>query len=113
MKMFDEKFLLISAIPEGCFVCDPFYEPKAQIFDSLEELVNHFYDMMEGKVDHTYPVELKQLSYCGEIWDDEEDEMYLSWDSGCLSRGLKGVEFVYNGLKYKLKRGRRVVDENV
>lgn len=107
MIIFDEKFLLISAEPDGCFVCDCTYDPKAQIFDSVEELVNHFHDMMENKTKHTYPVELRLLDYDGTMWDDEEDDMKMQWDSGCLSRGLKGVSFYYRGLKYKLKRGGR------
>lgn len=99
----DDIFLLISTIPDGCFICGCSFDPKVQIFHSLEGLVNHFHDMMEDKVEHTYPVELLLLDFDGTV----EGNLNLGFDSGCFSNGLKGVNFKYNDLIYKLKRGGR------
>ena len=102
-KIFDDTFLLITAVPDGCFVCDFTYDLKAQIFDSIEGLVNHFHDMMDGKVAETYPVSLHSLDCDGTI----EEELDMIVDSGCFTIGLAGVRFKYNNITHKLKRGGR------
>lgn len=107
MYNFFDKFLLISAIPHGCFVCDYFDTPKAQIFDSVEDLVNHFHDMMDNKTEHIYPVDLRLLDHDGTMLNDKDGDIMMKWHSGCFSNGLVGVDFYYNGLKYKVRRGQR------
>lgn len=101
--MNDDGFLLLAAENGGCYRCDGSIGCEPKIYNKLEDVVNIFHDMMEGKVDYDYPLNLYLIDrYDGEIIED----MMLGFDAGCLS-GLKEISFKYNNIIYRVKRGLR------
>lgn len=97
---FFDSFLLVSAETDGCYLCDSPSNYKADIYHSIEEVVNIFHDMMEKKIPHDYPVELYMFDY------GIEESLQLHFDAGCIG-GLRSIHFKYNNMLYNIKRGGR------
>lgn len=98
--LYFDSFLLISAETDGCYLCGCPANYQANIYHSIEEVVNVLHDMLERKIPNDYPVELR-------IFDSGiEDDLQLHFEAGCLS-GLKSIHFKYNNILYNIKRGNR------
>ena len=103
MNFINDHFLLVSAEADGCYMCDPHYSTRADIYDSVEKVINVFHDMMEKKIDNDYPIALYLIDDGdGEIMGDLELGIY----AGCLS-DLQEVSFKHNNMIYRVKRGNR------
>jgi len=96
-------FLLFSGESSGCYECDGHIGLDVGVYQNIEQVVNILHDMMEKKVVNDYPIRLLLIDYFdGEFLEDLD----LTINAGCLS-GLYEVNFKFNNIIYKVKRGSR------
>jgi len=103
MNYIDDHFLLITAEQQGCYMCDSHCSPEADIYDSIEKVVNHLNAVLKSN-GRLYPVALYLIDdYDGEILEN----MKLGIDAGCIG-GLYEINFKYNKMTYKIKRKKNI-----